>query len=137
MNLYRPYCVVIFGFFFFSVNESVDLLACSRPDYEVVAVLRENGIANDGNRTAQLSLVPSIPLDQDGILFRENISLTILDLDSKDYYSNNTTDTCLFLGRWLAIYSSKGWLINSVFITNLSPHPPPNTPYERLKIICF
>ena len=56
---------------------------CSTPDYDFVVVLRENGVANEGNRTAQLHLVPSIQFDH-GIVFRENISVTILDLDSKE-----------------------------------------------------
>ena len=77
--------VILDSFFFFSVGESTDLMAtdCSTPDYEMVVVLRENGVANDGNRTTQLRLVPSMPLDQDGIVFHENISVTVLDLDSK------------------------------------------------------
>ena len=56
---------------------------CITPDYDFVVVLRENGVVNEGNRTAQLRLVPSTPLDH-GIVFRENISVTILDLDSKE-----------------------------------------------------
>jgi hypothetical protein len=56
----------------------------------IVVVLRRNGIANEEDRTAQLRLIPSTPLDQGGVVFRENISLTIVDLDSKDSYYDIT-----------------------------------------------
>ena len=70
----------------FPAGDSTDLMVsdCNTTDYDFAVVFRENGVANEGDRTAELRLVPSIQLDQDGIVFRENISVTILDLDSKE-----------------------------------------------------
>lgn len=79
---------------FLADSESVDytvadcstVVELSRPfnsSEDVVVILGENGIANEGNRTIELRLVPATPLNQNGIVLYENISLTILDLDSK------------------------------------------------------
>ena len=80
--------------FFFADSESADyivvdcntIIELSSPfnsTNDIAVILRENGIANEGNRSVQLRLVPTTPLDQYGITLYENISLTILDLDSK------------------------------------------------------
>ena len=79
---------------FLADSESVDYIVAdgntdvelSRPfdsSKDVVVILRENGIANEGNRTVELRLVPTTPLDQNETVLYEYISLTILDLDSK------------------------------------------------------
>ena len=76
--------LAVVKFFPVSDSTSADLISdCNTTDYDFVVALRENGVANEGNRTAQLHLVLT-PLDQDGIIFHINSSLTILDLDSKE-----------------------------------------------------
>ena len=64
-------------------NTDVELSRPFNSSKDIVVILGENGIANEGNRTVELRLVPTTPLDQNGIVLYENISLTILDLDSK------------------------------------------------------
>ena len=60
------------------------VIELSRPfDSNVCVMLRENGVANERNKSVQFRLIPTIPLDQDEVVLYENVSLTIVDLDSK------------------------------------------------------
>ena len=91
VNRPKSYFSGLFCFYFaVSDYESSDfddfvVRDCYNTDYGVIVILRENGVANEGNRTIQLQLDLTIPPAPDPFeaVIHQNISLTILDLDSK------------------------------------------------------
>jgi hypothetical protein len=113
--------MIIMIFFSGSTGYGISGTPCLCGTNSLVVQLMENGVANEENEIALFQLVPSTPLDQDGIIFHENISLMILDLDSNDLLYRLSIGACTFLGKWPAL---QDWLFIVNIIMNLPPTPP-------------